>query len=101
MVPERVSVPVPEPESVRFRLAPEMMELMVTPPEPSMTILLFIELPRIIPIVPVPEPVKVKFPLPELRIITLLTEFIVAPLSVRFPLAALELFCKERSVAFP
>ena len=85
-------MPVPVPERVRLRLAPLIIELIVTPPEPSMFIKLSVVLPRIIPIVPVPEPVKVKFPDPEFLKITLLTELIVAPFTVKFPAAVLEEF---------
>jgi hypothetical protein len=90
--PERVRLPVPVPVSMRFLEAPEMIVEKMTPPAPSMTIVLFTEFPRITPIVPVPGPVKVKFPDPEFLKITLVTELIVAPFTVKFPAAVLEEF---------
>ena len=89
---ERVRLPVPEPERVRLREAPEMIDEKMTPPAPSMTILLFAVFPRITPIRPAPLPLKVKLPAPEFLITTLLTELIVAPFTVKFPEAEPEEF---------
>jgi hypothetical protein len=82
------------PINVSFIPAPVIFDDMATPAEPSIKILLSVEFPSAKSIVPVPPPLLAIVSTEALELllmITLLTEFTVAPFRVRTPLDEEEL----------